>query len=92
MCLHAAEKYKKVESINTKNDFETAAKSTDKTVLTRPNLMTYIIFPIQLNFPITSRCVLKAIYKKKMVNCFMLLEKVFFSKRGFYDIVQACCI
>ena len=64
MCLHAAEKYKKVESINTKNDFETAAKSTDKTVLTRPNLMTYIIFPIQLNFPITSRCVLKAIYKK----------------------------
>ena len=64
MCLHAAEKYKKVESINTKNDFETAAKSTDKTVLTRPNLMTYIIFPIQLNFPIMSRCVLKAIYKK----------------------------
>ena len=43
----------------------------------------YIIFPIHVNFPIMPRCVLKAtIYRKKTVNCFTLLEKVFISKDG----------
>ena len=31
MCLHATEKYEKVESVNTQNDYETASKNwTDK--------------------------------------------------------------
>ena len=49
-------------------------------VLARPYLMTfYVIFPIQVNFPVTSTYVLKAtIDRKKTVNCFTLLEKVFF--------------
>ena len=64
-------------------------------VLARPYLMTlYVIFPIHMNFPITFRCVLKAtIHRKKTVNCFTLLKKVFFfSKRRFHNIAHACCI
>ena len=31
VCLHATEKYEKVESVNTQNDYETASKNwTDK--------------------------------------------------------------
>ena len=64
-------------------------------VLARPYLMMlYAIFPIHVNFPITSSCVLEAtIHRKITVNCFMLLEKkIFFKKRPFYDIAHACCI
>ena len=48
-------------------------------VLARSYLMTlYVVFPIHVNFPIRSRCVLKAIvHIKKTVDCFTLLEKVF---------------
>ena len=54
----------------------------------------YVIFPIHVNFSITSRCVLKAtVHRKKTVNCFMLLEKDYvFSKECFYSIVHPCCI
>ena len=38
----------------------------------------YVIFPIHVNFPITSRCVLKAPIHKKTVNCFPLLKNFFF--------------
>ena len=52
-------------------------------VLARPYLMTlFVIFSIHVNFPITSWCVLKAIHKKT-VNCFTLLEKVFYQKDAF---------
>ena len=52
-------------------------------VLARPYLMMlYVIFPIHVNFPITSSCVLEAtIHRKITVNCFMLLEKIFFLKK-----------
>ena len=30
MCLHAMEKYKKVENINTQNDYETTSKKTNR--------------------------------------------------------------
>ena len=52
-------------------------------VLARPYLiMSYVIFPIHVNFPITSSCVLEAtIHRKITVNCFMLLEKIFFLKK-----------
>ena len=62
-------------------------------VLARPCLMTLcIMFPIHVNFPIRSRCVLKAIFKKKNSGLFyMALEVGFFSKDAFY-VVYACCI
>ena len=45
-------------------------------------MMLYVIFPINLNFPIRSRCVFKAIiHRKKQRIILWLLEKVFsFSK------------
>ena len=51
-------------------------------VFARPYLvMLYVIFPIHMTFPIMSRCVSKAtIHRKKTMNCFLLLEKVFFEK------------
>ena len=59
-------------------------------VLARPYLMTLcVILSIHVNFPITSRCVLKAPIQRKKVNCVTLLEKAFFvSKRRFYGIVH----
>ena len=59
-------------------------------VLARPYLMTLcVILSIHVNFPITSRCVLKAPIQRKKVNCFTLLEKAFFvSKRRFCGIVH----
>ena len=47
----------------------------------------YVIFPIHVNFPITSRFVLKATIKKKNSQLFCYLGN-FFSKRPFYDIVH----
>ena len=60
-------------------------------VLARPYLMTLcVIFPIHVNFAITSRCVLKApTHKKTELFC---VTRGFFSKRRFYDIVYACCM
>ena len=60
-------------------------------VLARSYLMTLcVIFPIHVNFPIPSSCVLKATIHRKKVNCFTLLEKASFSfpKRRFYDIIH----
>ena len=51
----------------------------------------YVIFPIHVNFPITSMCVLKAIHKKNG-ELFYVTWESFFSKRRFYDIEHACCI
>ena len=59
-------------------------------VLARPYLMTlYVIFPIYLNFPICSRCILKAIvHRKKKWIVLPLLEKVFsFFKRMLFMII-----
>ena len=51
-------------------------------VLAGSYLMTLcVIFPIHVNFPITSRRVLKATIHRKKVNCFTLLEKAFFFKK-----------
>ena len=63
-------------------------------VLARPYLITlYVILPIDLNFPIRSRRVLKAIiHRKKQWIALQLLEKVLFEKDAFYDIVKACGI
>ena len=59
-------------------------------VIAWPYLMTlYFIFTIHVNFPITSRFLLKATIKKKkkkkkkMENHFTLLGKVFFQKDVF---------
>ena len=61
-------------------------------LLARFYLMTlYVIFPIHVNFPFTSRCVLKAIHKKND-ELFYVAWESFFSKRRFYDIVHACFI
>ena len=49
-------------------------------VLAKPYLMTlYVIFPIHVNFQIRSSFVLKA-FTEKTVDCFPLLEKVFFQE------------
>ena len=63
-------------------------------MLARPYLIIlYIIFPIHVNFPITSRCVLKAtIHRKKLWIKLCYLRKFFFSKRCFCDIEHTCCI
>ena len=61
----------------------------------RPYLMTlYVIFPIHVNFPISSKCVLKAtVHRKKNSQLFYITWEVFlFIKRCFYDTVHACCI
>ena len=42
-------------------------------------MMLYVIFPIHVNFPIRSSCVLK-VFTEKTVDCFPLLEEVFFKK------------
>ena len=48
-------------------------------VLAGSYLMTLcVIFPIHVNFPITSRRVLKATIHRKKVNCFTSLEKAAF--------------
>ena len=57
-------------------------------VIAWPYLMTlYVIFTINVNFPITSRFVLRATIqkkkKKKMENNFTLIGKVFFQKDVF---------
>ena len=53
----------------------------DIRVLARPYLMTlYIIFSIHVNFPVTSRCVLKAtVHRKKL-----LIEKITMSRNAKY--------
>ena len=61
----------------------------------RPYLMMlYVIFPIHVNFPISSKCVLKAtVHRKKNSQLFYITWEVFlFIKRCFYDTVHACCI
>ena len=57
-----------------------ATYADDTTVLAKPYLMMlYVIFPIHLNFPVRSRCVLKGIiHRKKQWIVLWLLEKVFF--------------
>ena len=53
----------------------------------------YVIFPIDLNFPVRSSYVLKAIiHRKKQWIPLQLLEKVLFQKDAFYDILNACGI
>ena len=57
-------------------------------VLARPYLMSlYVIFPIHLNFPVRSRCVLKAIiHRKKTVDCFTVTRESFFIfKKTLFD-------
>ena len=64
-------------------------------VLARPYFMTlYVIFPIHLNFPVRSRCVLKAIiHRRKQWIVLLLLEKVLlFQKDAFYSNAHACGI
>ena len=64
-------------------------------VLARSYLMTlYVIFPIHVNFPITSLCVLKATIHRKKTDLFYVTwgSFFFFSKICFYDIVYASCI
>ena len=64
-------------------------------VLSRPHLMAlFVIFPIHVNFPIRSRCVLKAIiHSKKQWIVLLLLKRFFFFKTTlFYDIVHASSI
>ena len=62
-------------------------------VLGRSYLMTlHVIFPIHVNFPITSRCIFKVtIHRRKTVNCFTLLEEVFF-KKTLLSYCNACYI
>ena len=51
------------------------------------------IFPIHVNFAITSRFVLKAaIYENENSELFYVAWESFFSERRFYDIVHACYI
>ena len=76
---------------NSQNSQEnTCIRVTFYRVLARSYLMTLcVILSIHVNFPITSRCVLKAPIQRKKVNCVTLLEKAFFvSKRRFYGIVH----
>ena len=57
--------------------------------LARLYLMTlYVIFPIHVNFPITSRFVLKATIQEKKQSIVLCYLGNFFSKRPFYDIVH----
>ena len=62
-------------------------------MLARSYLITlFVIFPIHLNFPIKSSCVLKAIIHRKrnselLYSCW---RKLFFKKQAFYDILNAC--
>ena len=66
-----------------------------------------VVFPIHVNFSITSRCILKAtfsitsrcvlkatIQRKKQWTVLSYLRQFFFSKRCFYDIycICMCCI
>ena len=53
----------------------------------------YIIFPIYLNFPNRSRCVLKAnIHRKHWIVSWLLAEVFSIQKDAFYDIAHACDI
>ena len=66
----------------------TCIRVTFDRVLARSYLMTLcFIFPIHVNFPITSSCVLKATIHKKKVNCVTLLVKAFFFSR-FHGIIH----
>ena len=57
-------------------------------VLARPYLMLHVNFPIYFNFPIRSKCVLKAIIqRKKQWIVLQLLDSFFFRDDAFYDIV-----
>ena len=62
-------------------------------VFAGPYLMTlYIIFSIHLNFPICSRCSLKAIvHRKKQWIVLPLLEKVSFLKKMLFLIIVHAC-
>ena len=42
----------------------------------------YVIFPVHVNFPVTSRCVLKAIHKKKR-GIVLRSWRIFFQKDAF---------
>ena len=61
-------------------------------VLARPYMMMlYVIFPIHLNFPIRSRCVLKAIlYWKNSGLFYGYLRKFFFFKKTLFMILHTC--
>ena len=63
-------------------------------VLARPHLMAlFVIFPIHVNFPIRSRCVLKAIiHRKKQWIVLLLLKRFFFFKTTLFYIVYASSI
>ena len=78
---------------NSQNSQEnTCIRVTFDRVLARSYLMTLcFIFPILVNFPITSSCVLKAPIHRKKVNCVTLLEKAFFflTLLWYYT---SCCI
>ena len=67
-----------------------AYKTRHKNLPIRPS---FIIFPINLNFSIMSRCVLKAIiHRKKQWIILQLLEiSLIFQKYIFYDSVHAFC-
>ena len=57
-------------------------------VLARSYLMMLcVIFPIHVNFPIPSSCVLKATIHRKKVNCFTLLEKAFFFQKDAFMVL-----
>ena len=63
-------------------------------VLARPYLMTlHVIFLIHVNFPITSRSILKTtVHENRNSEFFYVTWENFFSKRRFYGIVHARCI
>ena len=60
-------------------------------MLARPYLiMLFIIFPIHVNFPVLSRCVIKATIHKKTKLFYITWEIFFFKKNDkVYDIVNA---
>ena len=57
-------------------------------VLARPFLMTLYIFPIHVNFPITSRYFQSYYSQKKNSELFHVTWEIFFSKRRLYHIVM----
>ena len=57
-------------------------------VLARPFLMTLYIFPIHVNFPITSRYFQSYYSQKKNSELFHVTWEIFFSKRCLYHIVM----
>ena len=57
-------------------------------------MMLYVIFPIHVNFPIRSRCVLKAIFHRKNWIVLCYLRKFFFEKVACDDVsvVGSCSL